>query len=65
MKKPRAQKGDTEADLTKKFEAFKQEKRDLQTRIKGWLLVLPAFIVFAFGIIRWALRSQNRDKIHV
>lgn len=62
MKKPRGVKGDTEEDMKKKWEAHKQEKKDLQRRIRWWLSVLPAALVAAFGIVRWRLREAQRDK---
>lgn len=62
MKKPRAQKGDTEEIMTQKFEAFQQEKSNLQSTIRGWLLLMPAALVAVFGLVRWRLREANRDK---
>ncbi|NUP08498.1 MAG: GldG family protein [Polyangiaceae bacterium] len=62
MKKPRASKGDTEEDMKKKYEAFKQDKKSLRSKITWWLMIMPAALVAAFGIVRWWLRESNRDK---
>ncbi len=65
MKKPRAAKGDTADDMKKKFEAFKQERKNLQSTIQWWLIIMPAALIFAYGIVRWLLREANRDKLSV
>lgn len=65
MKKPRAKKGDTEEDLKKKNEAFKEERSDLQSKIKWTMILVPGLLIAAFGIVRWRLRESSRDKVLV
>jgi len=62
-KKPKAEQNDTEETMKQKMESFKEERATLQSRVQWTLVILPAFLLALFGIVRWRLREAGRDKM--
>lgn len=64
-RKPKAEEGDTEESMKKKFEAYKQERADQQSTVSWTLTLVPALLIALFGIIRYFLREASRNAIRV
>jgi ABC-type uncharacterized transport system involved in gliding motility auxiliary subunit len=65
VKKPRAEEGDTEESMKKKYEAYKQERAEQQSLVSWVLTLLPAALIALFGVLRWWLRESSRDTVRV
>jgi hypothetical protein len=63
IKKPEVKENETEEEAKKKFEAYKQERADVQRRVQWTLIFLPAVLFAGYGILRWRRREAERDAI--
>lgn len=63
VKKPDVGEDDSEEEAKKKYEAYRKERADMQSKVQYTLVFLPAALFALFGIILRQVRNASRQNI--
>jgi ABC-type uncharacterized transport system involved in gliding motility auxiliary subunit len=65
VSKPKFKAEDDEAEIKKKDEEYRAQRKNLQTSIQWWLILGMPAAFGAFGVFRWRSRQARRDQMKV
>jgi hypothetical protein len=65
VSKPKFKAEDDEAEIKKKDEEYRAQRKNLQTSVQWWLILGMPAAFGAFGVFRWRSRQARRDQMKV
>jgi ABC-type uncharacterized transport system involved in gliding motility auxiliary subunit len=63
IRKPSAEASNDPAALQRQQEELKNQRKTVQQRVQWTLILVPALLFIAFGVLLWQLRERSREAI--
>lgn len=63
IRKPAAEASQDPAALQKQMEDIKAQRKSIQQKVQWTLIVVPALLFIALGLVLWQLRERSREAI--